>query len=707
MEKINNIAELKQRVGIANSNISLLGYYSVGDGGGGEFYWDSTSTETDNGGTIIQVTGFTTGRWKRVFSNYIDVRCFGSKGDGSTDDSINIQNAINYLNSINGGSLFVSNGNYKITQKLFLYSNIKIIGDGNSNFIFNDIADYGIRLVNTFSSGVNLLNNATEGSNSITLTSGGGSFFSVGDYIYIEETNINFGNNFTGVFIGSVISKTADTITLSKPLSYSFSTSNDAKAYYFSSGNSFAKNVSIRNINMKCVSTSPSNFIGFLDINKTKDLIIENNTFENCNGAAVIIYNSLNVSINNNSFSNIRTTSGVSISAAYSVSGIIKNNKIEKSAFGINLNNCLEFNIESNILNGYKDIYNGRGIKIQYNTRHCSISNNKINNTGLYGIYVVDSSYNNINGNDLFCCGTSTEYAISVGGYLTSTFYYNTISNNIITGVNNSKGFLLYSDGASANNSYILFSGNVIKNVTTPISIYTSSNVLINNIILNAGIGENSISINEGTSKNLVANNVVKNSSSGFAISSSSSAGNNFIINNNTKNETLNLHSSDNVGYNDNTFKIIDESFNSSSINNSNYGGVFIKPTTGTNNNVAALVFGYNSGGSVGSGSGAGIYVQSSSSYGTRMILGTTSSFGSVSSKVYIDEYGSIGLGTLSNPANTILNLVSTSKGFAPPRMTTTQKNAISSPYAGLMVYDTTLNKLCVYTTAWETITSI
>lgn len=40
--------------------------------------------------------------------------------------------------------------------------------------------------------------------------------------------------------------------------------------------------------------------------------------------------------------------------------------------------------------------------------------------------------------------------------------------------------------------------------------------------------------------------------------------------------------------------------------------------------------------------------------------------------------------------------------------MTTTQKNAIASPVAGLMVFDTTLAKLCVYTgSAWQTITSI
>jgi hypothetical protein len=57
--------------------------------------------------------------------------------------------------------------------------------------------------------------------------------------------------------------------------------------------------------------------------------------------------------------------------------------------------------------------------------------------------------------------------------------------------------------------------------------------------------------------------------------------------------------------------------------------------------------------------------------------------------------------------ASAQLAIDSTTKGFLPPRMTTTQKNAIATPAAGLVVYDTTLNKLCVYTTTWETITSL
>lgn len=67
----------------------------------------------------------------------------------------------------------------------------------------------------------------------------------------------------------------------------------------------------------------------------------------------------------------------------------------------------------------------------------------------------------------------------------------------------------------------------------------------------------------------------------------------------------------------------------------------------------------------------------------------------------------SVHINGFTEVASAVLNAESTTKGFLPPRMTTAQKNLIATPAAGLMVYDTTLNKLCVYTTAWETITSL
>ena len=60
---------------------------------------------------------------------------------------------------------------------------------------------------------------------------------------------------------------------------------------------------------------------------------------------------------------------------------------------------------------------------------------------------------------------------------------------------------------------------------------------------------------------------------------------------------------------------------------------------------------------------------------------------------------------SVTNPnASAQLDVSSTTKGFLPPRMTTTQKNAISSPAAGLVVYDSTVNRASVYSTAWENV---
>jgi hypothetical protein len=58
--------------------------------------------------------------------------------------------------------------------------------------------------------------------------------------------------------------------------------------------------------------------------------------------------------------------------------------------------------------------------------------------------------------------------------------------------------------------------------------------------------------------------------------------------------------------------------------------------------------------------------------------------------------------GTFTDTASAQLSINSTTRGFLPPRMTTTQKNAIASPATGLMVYDTTLNLISVYNgTMW------
>jgi hypothetical protein len=63
-------------------------------------------------------------------------------------------------------------------------------------------------------------------------------------------------------------------------------------------------------------------------------------------------------------------------------------------------------------------------------------------------------------------------------------------------------------------------------------------------------------------------------------------------------------------------------------------------------------------------------------------------------------------VGGTAAAATAILDLESTTLGFLPPRMTTTQKNAIATPATGLVIFDSTLGKLCVFSSTWQTISS-
>ena len=69
----------------------VLGYYAKGDGGGGEFYWDNTSVETDNGGTVIKPTDISgAGRWLRPNPTSSTFLQFGCKRDDPGFDNTSI-----------------------------------------------------------------------------------------------------------------------------------------------------------------------------------------------------------------------------------------------------------------------------------------------------------------------------------------------------------------------------------------------------------------------------------------------------------------------------------------------------------------------------------------------------------------------------------------------------------------------------------------
>jgi hypothetical protein len=94
---------------------------------------------------------------------------------------------------------------------------------------------------------------------------------------------------------------------------------------------------------------------------------------------------------------------------------------------------------------------------------------------------------------------------------------------------------------------------------------------------------------------------------------------------------------------------------------------------------------------------------------GDKIDGGTVSSFASTgiddnadALALTIDSTERVGIGTASPAITALLDVSSTTKGFLPPRMTSTQRDAITSPALGLTIYNTTNNVLELHNgTGW------
>lgn len=89
------------------------------------------------------------------------------------------------------------------------------------------------------------------------------------------------------------------------------------------------------------------------------------------------------------------------------------------------------------------------------------------------------------------------------------------------------------------------------------------------------------------------------------------------------------------------------------------------------------------------------------------MLSGGTTDAGSNKSDV-VYRTGAVGIGSNTTPnTNSLLDLNSTTKGFLPPRMTSTQRNSLTTP-AGLVIYNSTDNRLDVLqNSTWRSLASL
>ncbi|MGW1425748.1 beta strand repeat-containing protein [Bradyrhizobium manausense] len=107
----------------------------------------------------------------------------------------------------------------------------------------------------------------------------------------------------------------------------------------------------------------------------------------------------------------------------------------------------------------------------------------------------------------------------------------------------------------------------------------------------------------------------------------------------------------------------------------------------------------------VGLGSTAATMPYVSGTYSLGIFMGDQGGAAVTADKVMAILGGNVGIGT-TNP-QALLDVYSTSNGILPPRMTTAQRNAISSPATGLAIYNTDYDELETYnsvTYGWEAV---
>lgn len=136
-----SVAEMKASdTAIVDRPCVTLGYYTANDGGGAVYIVRSkTDSDTDNGGSIIILDNGNVA--ELLFDDSVNVKWFGAKGDGTTDDTTSINNALAF-----GKNTVFPKATYLVSSPLILQSYTCV--DLCSSTIVGNNADADIFLFN-------------------------------------------------------------------------------------------------------------------------------------------------------------------------------------------------------------------------------------------------------------------------------------------------------------------------------------------------------------------------------------------------------------------------------------------------------------------------------------------------------------------------------------------------------------------------------
>ena len=122
------LEDLKDAENVTNgSSVMTLGYYAIGDGGSAKYKIRQViNTDTPNDENIIALQDENLVAEIIIDNNTLNVKQFGAKGDGLTDDSSIIQDVIDYC-SANNYKVYIDSDTYLIETGLLINNNNSLL----------------------------------------------------------------------------------------------------------------------------------------------------------------------------------------------------------------------------------------------------------------------------------------------------------------------------------------------------------------------------------------------------------------------------------------------------------------------------------------------------------------------------------------------------------------------------------------------------
>lgn len=145
VKPVDTISDLRTVTGDSIiSQASVSGYSVINDGGGGLFHWDAASTDSDDSGVVIKPTSVSgAGRWVKDVRSRISVKEFGVVGNGTADDTVKLQAAMNALLNTKAHTLDFDDYVCGISNDVYLSmtKSIKFTANGGGIKVISNLAD--------------------------------------------------------------------------------------------------------------------------------------------------------------------------------------------------------------------------------------------------------------------------------------------------------------------------------------------------------------------------------------------------------------------------------------------------------------------------------------------------------------------------------------------------------------------------------------